>query len=182
MVNVFGWRFSLRQLIHLGDVLTPKITITIPKDFTAESFILEVGAGEVDADTIIAKAGEFTVDAGRLKVDHLVVDEQSTYNVGTGEMVLNDITANNTKIDCGVGNVEVVGTITGKNDITCGIGRIKLDLNGDKDDYSYEIKSGIGNVVIDNHSYHNTNKDINNNSGNDLNLDCGIGNITVEFN
>jgi hypothetical protein len=181
MVDIFGWKFSLKQIIHWGDY-SPDITITIPRDFVAESFILDIGAGEVDADEIHAVDGAFSVDAGRLKIDRLTVNERSTYNVGTGEMILNDIAVNDITVECGIGNVDIYGTITGDNEITCGIGRIKLDLTGDEDDYSYRISAGIGNVVIDNRSYHSIDKSINNDSDNNLKLDCGIGNITVEFN
>jgi hypothetical protein len=181
-LNIFGSKFSLRHLIRWNNDFSPEITITIPNNYEAESFIISVGAGDVYVEAINAKNGDFSVDAGRLIIDELTVKEKSLYNIGTGEMQLKKISAKDITIDCGVGNVVIEGTITGDNDITCGIGRIVLDLTGDEDDYSYEISSGIGNVVINNKSYHNEDKKINNGTENNLELDCGIGNITVEFN
>lgn len=179
MVDVFGWRFSLRQVFQWHNDYNPKITITIPSGFKADLFKLQIGAGEVTADEINAVTGVFSVDAGRLKIDTLNVDDSSTYNVGTGEMELRDITAKDTKIECGVGHVVIDGTIIGDNDISCGVGSIELNLNGSEEDYNYEVEAGIGNIVIDGHSYYDRN--INNDSDNRMKLDCGIGNITVDF-
>lgn len=180
--NIFGFRFSMQRLFSWHENLTPRITITLPSDFKAKDFTLHVGAGAVEVEKIEALTGDLSVDAGRLKINQLKLEEESKYYIGTGEMVLEKVTANNAVIDCGVGNVEIEGRLTGDNEITCGVGRISLKLDGDRDDYDYEISAGIGNVVIDGRSYHNIDRQaINNSADNSLTMDCGIGNITVDF-
>jgi hypothetical protein len=178
-VNLFGWRFSLRQITEWHHDISPHITITLPKDFVADSVTLKVGAGEATAEAINTSKGSFSVDAGRLQIDQIRVTDQSEYNVGAGEMILNNLTAKDVIMDCGIGNIEVDGVITGDNDISCGIGRIRMDINGEEEDYSYDISSDIGDVVINGRSYHD--RTIDHNAENNLNLDCGIGNITIEF-
>ena len=181
-VNVFGMNLSLGHFGTWNGNHSPKITITVPEGFTAESYILKVGAGDVEVAAINAVEGDISVEAGRLSVDQLSILNKSQYNVGAGEMVLNDVSVNDITLDCGVGNIVIDGIITGDNDISCGIGKVELDLDGDESDYSYSISSGIGNVVIDGESYHNIDRRIDNSTGNNLKLDCGIGNITVDFN
>ncbi len=179
MVDIFGWRFSLRQVINWHDNYSPKITITLPKGFIADTIKFKTGAGEVTAQAINAISGDFEVDAGMLKIDQITIEDDSQYNVGAGNMVLENATINDTTIECGLGQIVIDGTITGDNDITCGIGNIDLSLDGQEKDYSYEISADIGNVTINDRNYHH--ESINNNSDNNLYLDCGIGHIGVDF-
>lgn len=180
--NIFGIHLSLGQITNWDGDFTPEITITIPRGFTAGDYNLIVGAGNVEADAIRALNGNFEVQAGRLYIKELNMSEKSTYNVGAGEMVLQDVTIHDITLDCGVGNVQIAGLVTGDNEISCGVGKVELDIEGSGDDYSYDISAGIGNVEIDGNSYHDLDKRIDNGSGNNLTLDCGIGNITVDFN
>ena len=119
--------------------------------------------------------------AGYLCIDRLEIRKESEYNVGAGSLVIKDITATDSHFDCGVGNVEIYGTLTGDNKLSCGVGRIKLELTGKEEDYSYDLSARLGNVVINNRSYHNINKSINNNTENRLMIDCGIGGIEINF-
>jgi hypothetical protein len=182
--NVFGMRFSLRQMIRWNDDFTPRITITIPEDFVAENISINIGAGSVQAEEIQAENGNFEVDAGRLEINHLIVNEKSGYNVGAGEMILKNIEVNDITVDCGVGDVVIDGMITGDNKIECGVGEVELNVIGEEEDYSYEVNSGIGNVTINNNSFNNMSNHIikNDEADNYFYLDCGIGNIIVEFN
>jgi hypothetical protein len=182
--HVFGLRFPAKQMLRWNDNLVPRITITIPEDFVAKNFNLNINAGSVTAEAIQAENGDFKVDAGKLEINRLVINGKSQYNVGAGEMRLNDIEVNDISVDCGVGNIEIDGTIKGDNNIKCGIGEVDLNLSGDEEDYSYEVNSGIGNVSINDDRYHNLSNHIIDNEGADnyFYLDCGIGNIIVEFN
>lgn len=182
LVKVFGWNFSLGNIFDWDEDNSRRITITIPKDFMAEAYTLNIGAGEVNVETIYAKEGDFSVGAGMLNINKMIVNNKSKYEVGAGSMRIDDFTATDAIIDCGIGSIIINGELKGDNVIKCGIGRIKLDLNGTEDDFSYELESGLGNVVIDGRSYHSMNKSINNNTDNRLVLDCGIGSIDVDFN
>jgi hypothetical protein len=181
-ISLFGLRVSVRQLFRWNDDMIPKITITIPKGFVAEEFNLDIDAGEVKVDTIQAKGGSIIVDAGSLEIQNLTMLGESEYHVGAGEMILKNLIAQDIALDCGVGSIKLQGSLDGYNKISCGIGEVKLDLVGSENDYSYDISSGIGQVDIGGRSYHNIDKSINNNSGKHLELDCGIGEISVDFN
>ncbi len=180
------WRIEEQGRYDIGfwnNRRAPKITITIPEDFTADYFNLVVNAGDVEVDKIVAAEGEFNVSAGRLAIDELNITNESSYTVGAGQIQLNNVAANNITANCGVGELVIKGTITGDNDITCSIGKIDMDLSGEENDYSYDVNVSIGNVTIGRESYHNvTNKIINNsNAANNFSLNCEIGNITVDF-
>lgn len=179
IIDLFGWRFSMGQVFNWDEDYSPKITITIPQNFVAETYKLKVGAGEADVSNINAKEGDLNVGAGKLKIDELSINGTSKYEVGTGEMEIKNFTADDTKIKCGIGHISIDGTIMGDNNINCGIGSIELNLQGSEDDYSYDVNGGIGSVRIDGQNYHDYHR--NNEVENNLNMDCGIGSITVEF-
>lgn len=181
-IQLFGSRFQLKGLFGWREENIPQITITIPKDFVAGTFRLDISAGEVEANTIHATTGDFNVDAGRLSVNELNLTNSSKYRVGAGEMVLKNVNLKDIDLECGVGRIEVEGTVLGDNSIETGVGDVSLLLNGDKNDYNYKFDVGIGDIEIDGYSHHRFDNIENNATDNQLNLQCGIGKITVDFN
>jgi hypothetical protein len=183
-MDFLGIHFPIRQFSHWGKTVSPSVIITVPKNFVAKDMKLNIGAGLAEADIIQAETGSFSVDAGRLKIDQLVISGKSQYHVGAGEMVLSNMEVRDIAVDCGVGNIDMSGNILGDNEISCGVGRVILKLSGSREDYSYVVDAGIGNVIIDKDSYHNINgkRIMNKVADNYFSLDCGIGNITVKFN
>ena len=179
--NVFGINISFGNIGRWNRQYNPKIVVTVPEGFQAETYNIDVGAGDVQIDSINAKEGDISVDAGKLTVDHVKIDNESKYSVGAGKMELGDVELKNVSLDCGVGEITVSGVMLGDNDISCDVGHIELSLKGDSKDYSYDVSSDIGDVSIDGKRYHNEIQTVDNETGNSLNLDCGIGKITVDF-
>lgn len=52
----------------------------------------------------------------------------------------------------GVGETDITAKLTGTNKIDTGIGNLKLQLLGDKQDYKFNISKGIGEVKIEDKS------------------------------
>lgn len=171
-ITVFG--------LHIDDS-DKEIVITLPAGFMAEKCKLDIGAGQADVETLSAEEGRLRVGAGDLEIRQLKISGDSEYEVGAGRMTINNISANDSEIECGFGEIKIKGKLTGNNVIKCGIGRIELNLDGDEEDYSYKLKSVLGDVVINDRSYSHVNKDIDNNADNLLEIECGIGNIHVDF-
>lgn len=144
-----------------------EITVSYPENVRFKETSIDVAAGTVtmcdefrtdDLDVSVA-AGEFT-NAGKISVVN-----DTTITVGTGNVELSELDIYNLEVDCGIGNVD-------------------LDILGKEADYNYEISCSAGNVDIGGSSYSGVghNKNITNpNARRDMNLDCGVGNITVNF-
>lgn len=179
MIEVLGLRFSLRQIFNWDRYYSPTITITIPRGFSADTCRIRVGAGEVSVEAIDAREGEFAVDAGVLRIRELTITDKSSYEVGTGEMIISNLTANETRVKCGIGYIKFNGILNGFNDIECGIGRVDLNLEGSREDYSYDVSAAIGSVRIDGRHYYRL--DRNKNSENEFRLHCKIGSISIDF-
>lgn len=181
-INIFGNSFQLKGFFGWRKENVPKIKITIPKDFVAGHFRLDISTGEVEAEAIHAITGDFNVDAGRLTVDELNISNSSKYRVGAGEMVLKNVDLKDIDMECGIGNIKIEGTVLGDNFIETGLGDVGLLLNGDKSDYNYKFDVGIGDIEIDGYSHRRFDNIENDKTENQLNLECGIGKITVDFN
>lgn len=181
-IEIFGFNISPENF-SFGYDNSPKLTVTVPKDFVSKEFNLDLGAGVIQAEAIRTVDGKFTVGAGALKIDDLIVTGKSEYSVGAGEMEMNQIEASNIELSCGIGNVNMTGTITGNSKVSCGIGNIEMNLEGNAEDYSYQVDCGIGSVKINEESYHGIVKQsINSNANDGFSLDCGIGKISLKIN
>jgi hypothetical protein len=169
----YGWRR-----------FAPEIRITIPEDFEASDFNLVVSAGDVTVEEIMAQKGYLEVSAGRISIDKLQIKESSEYHIGAGQIKIKNADIKDIEVECSVGSVVIEGTVTGDNDITCDIGSVKFELDGEEEDYSYDVNVDIGNIKINHKNYHNLSDKVykHNGADNKLSLNCNIGNITVDFN
>lgn len=79
----------------------------------------------------------------------------------------------------GVGKFEITSVITGNSKINAGIGNLELNIQGNKENYTIKADKGIGSIKIDG-------KEIADNvtygdGENTIKIDGGIGKINIEF-
>lgn len=128
--------------------------------------------GEVDIDVEVG-----TVYIEDIRANHLFV------NVDAGEAVIDRFKADDVDFECGAGRIEAYGNADRELDTSCGAGEIELSINGKKEDYNYEIECGVGEVIIGNeaHSGIGSTDRYSYGASKEMNIECGIGSITVEF-
>lgn len=143
------------------------ITVSYPKDLRFKDTSIGVAAGTVtmcdefrtdDLDVSVG-AGEFT-NTGKISVANDI-----SVAVGTGNVEISELDVYDLEVDCGIGNVD-------------------LDILGKEADYNYEISCAAGNVDVGDSSYSGIGHDksiTNPNAKGDMELNCGVGNITVTF-
>ncbi len=162
---------------------SPDIVITIPEDASFEQMDVYLAAGRMDADKLTAREMHLEVDAGSLKVFHLVAEDNLTVENGAGEVKLYDAAAANLTVNQGVGAIDITGAITGKNTIKGGIGEIKLTLtNRERVDFNYKVTGGLGEVEIGDMVLHgdSTNMSYDRDSADYFEIDCGIGHVEID--
>ncbi len=179
--DLFGYKIPIS--FGIGVYRSPSIRITVPKGFHSENIKVFIDAGRLKAKNLSSDKGSFTVKAGSLEIDGIVIEEESTYFVDAGNINLKGADIKNIKVGCDVGAVFIEGAVTGDNEIGCEVGIIRLDLEDNMDFYSFDIDSDLGNVIINNRTYNN--KRIKNNSTRNkgsflINVD--VGNVTMDFN
>jgi hypothetical protein len=179
-ISVFGFKISSS---NSHPFKAADIKLTVPEDYVFENLDIILDAGTIKADNLSAQNADISVGAGSLKIDELTAGNKSSYSIDTGELIINDLYARDTNMNCGVGNLRASGVITGDNYVTCGIGNVDLDMDGDEEDYNYSIDCGIGTVIINSNTYSGVNSKTkkNNNAENSFTLDCGIGKISLNI-
>ena len=147
-----------------GVRFVPRVLITVPTYTELNKFTLKMGAGDFKSKDVDIKcsAGSITVGAGSVRIA----------NVKGGEL----------DFRCGMGTLEYKGSVTGNSDIDCGMGSLKLSLDGNEEDYSYDLKLGIGDFKI--------NKDkrggfyqsvMNGRKKNHFSVNCGMGSVNIKI-
>lgn len=161
-----------------------EITIYLPAQMTFEEICVNVGGGELDAEELRAKAVIVNVGAGEANIEEIVA-EQLDANVGAGEITVEDSeVAQDVNANVGMGEMTFVGTINGNADLRCGMGELEVQINGQVfEDYNYKLSCAAGNIVLGDMSYSGAgiNKRIDNGSDKTLDVDCGMGNVCIEF-
>lgn len=151
----------------IGRTQDREITVNYPKDLRFKEASIEVAAGTVtmcddfqtDELEVSVGAGEFT-NTGKISVANDI-----SVAVGTGNVEISELDMHDLEVDCGIGNVD-------------------LDILGKEADYNYEISCAAGNVDIGDSSYSGIGHDkniTNPNARGEMELNCGVGNITVTF-
>ena len=161
---------------------SPDITITIPQDSSFEQMDIYLAAGLMNVDELTAQEMCLEVDAGSLKVVHLVAEDFLTVKNGAGEIKLYDTIASDLTVEQGVGAIDITGDITGKNTIKGGIGEIKLSLtNRPSVNFNYKVTGGLGEVEIGNRSISGSAENFSfDDTADYFEVDCGIGRVEID--
>lgn len=140
---------------------TGMITIEIPEYLQEAS--LSIGAGMMNVEEICAGELEIQVGAGTVNVDHFEASEM--------------------ELTCGVGEAVIAGDASQKAKVECGIGSVTYYAAGSQSDYDYKLECGIGSLDVGENSYSGLahEQSISNGTGREMEIECGLGNVTVTF-
>ncbi len=156
-----------------------RVTVYLPKDFTAKDVKLDTGAGNVEieglrTDRLSLSAGAGNIDGSNITAGKVKVDG------GVGNMDFENVSFSDSDFDCGVGNVSVEGTILGENKFDCGVGDVRLELSGDVNAYGIKVDAGVGNIRLNGEKISDEYRN-NTNAANSIDIDGGVGNVTIEI-
>lgn len=109
--------------------------------------------------------------------------EEVSLDTGVGDCQVTGISTSRLEIDTGVGVIAFAGTVTREVELDTGVGDVTLNLTGKETDYNYTIDFGVGAIQIGNTSYSglSRNKTVDNQASRHMDLDCGVGNVTITF-
>lgn len=154
---------SNKKIKRIKNIGKGTITVTLPKDMELEKAELDLKAGELRAEQILAKDLEV--------------------NAGAGEVNILEFAAEKAEFKCGAGSITATGDAKKKIEADCGVGEINLKIKGKQKDYNYDLDCGIGEIRCgdDSFSGFGREKSIDNGADKKMNIDCGIGSINVAF-
>lgn len=158
---VIKTRKKANGIVHADGI--GKIYINVPENYVFEEVELDLLAGSLHVESINAQ--EFSVD------------------VGAGEASIDHFTAETADFQCGTGSIMTAGSIEEDVEIECGIGQITFTVQGKQSDYNYEVACGIGEVTCGDTTYSGigSKREVDNHVLKEMNIDCGIGNVIVNF-
>ena len=118
-----------------------------------------------------------------VEIPHDAVFKNAEFEIGAGEIIVEHMSVQKCDASVGVGNFEYHGSILKHGDVECGMGNVELYLEGNEEDYNYEIDCGVGNIDIGDYSIGGvaTERTINNHADRLLEIECGMGNVTIDF-
>lgn len=158
------------------------VTIEIPKGIKFEDVDMQIGAGELRCENIVADHLKMELGAGTIDVESYS-SKESVISVGAGEIIVEKGISEDMDIDVGMGSFSFHGAVNGDLDVDCGMGNVQMWLDNAETDFDYQVDCGMGNITVGNQSYGGvaTDRDIDNDADYKCDLDCGMGNIEIHF-
>lgn len=138
------------------------IIITIP-DVILKEVKLELGAGKLNVDSVRA--------------------EELKLEVGAGTAEFTNSFAEEAKLECGMGELNYQGALGDDSSIECGMGEAKVVLTGKEEDYEYELKCGMGEIVLNGTEHTSVDRKIDSTTKDapKIKIECGMGRVELLF-
>lgn len=162
--------------------LNGSITLYVPAGYYFENTSLDLGAGSLTVAELQTDALEANVGAGKMAFEKLAAD-QVTLDCGAGQITVGDLNSRITEVSVGMGSVRLTGDVTERLTGDCSMGELKVTLAGVQTDFNYDLSCGMGEMKVGDDSYSGmaNEKQINNQAAKDMELDCAMGSVVVEF-
>ena len=155
------------------------LVVYIPENLEFEKVKINAGAGKIQIENINTKNLYLELGAGETTIEKLSVTDDCKIESGAGKVSILSGNMNELNLDMGVGKFEVTSAITGNSKINAGIGNLELNIQGKKENYTIKADKGIGSIKIDGKE---VSDDVTYGDGeNTIKIDGGIGSIKVDF-
>lgn len=157
-------------------------TLYVPAGATFSDVDVNLGAGEMKLDGLQAYEMKIELGAGQIVAEDLSA-ESIEISVGAGDIDLQGALLGEVKIEVGAGNCFIEGCVTEDIKAECAMGNITMQLEGEEEDFDYELDCVSGNLKIDDTEYSGlaSSREVDNNAIKKMDLQCAMGNIEVEF-
>lgn len=159
------------------------IRLEVPKDFRFDNIELELGAGMIKADSLLASNHiNMEIGAGELTAKSLSADTLSV-DIGAGNVELENASIKNSDLEIGLGNMTCSGLITGNLTAECGMGNLSLYLNDDYENHNYKVDLAMGSMTLNQKDFHGFiyTDYIQHGVSSTYTLECGMGNMSILF-
>lgn len=167
----------IREDSHIADLEGSTLTLYIPDDQTFEEVDIVTGAGVIRTEALTCRELDLQLGAGKAELSDLTVTGDADISGGAGQFIIHSGAVHNLDFDMGVGEAEITAELTGDIEVSAGVGALRMNVQGSREDYTIRTERGLGRIVIDG-------SDDFANSGNGqhrMDLEGGIGDIQVEF-
>ena len=163
-----------------NDNISSNLIICIPEDMIAiDETKIQTGAGKINIEKLNTQSLYLELGAGDVYIENVIATGETKIDGGVGKTELKYCEINNLKANLGMGEFTFSGKLTGKSKIDSGVGAINIDLIDNKNNYKIDVSKGLGNVTLDGQKL-----EVDRVYGigeNYLDIDGGIGEIKIDF-
>lgn len=141
---------------------------------------LSCDVGNTEINKCKINESNLSTDTGNMELQGIEASKVEAYG-NLGNITIHDSNVSDSlKADNDLGNIEVSGKIYGEIYIGADLGSIELYIDEEKSKYNYSVNCDLGGVEIDG-KRQSKDLEVDNNSKNNINLDCNSGNIELNF-
>lgn len=158
------------------------VILYLPKDYEFDKVEIDMGAGELEFDSLNAREASLEVGAGRIALDSVKVQELKA-DVGAGQIELKDMAVGTLDVEVGMGEFAAWGAVSGDGKVECSMGNVEIELDGRKEDFNYRLEGAMGSIQLGQESLGGfaQEKSIDNGAAKSMRIECSMGNITLRF-
>ena len=130
-----------------------------------------------------AKKAVMKLTAGNVLVSGLSADNTKV-EVGMGKCEIKNMYSQRLDMKCGMGDIVGSCSMNGDVNVDCGMGNVTLTLTNSADNFNMSATAGMGCVDIGGTKIHGAGSKLDNNIGasHNINVKCGMGNVKIGFN
>lgn len=155
-----------------------QIILYMPANMLWDSVKIEAGTGEISIEELATRNFDFDMGAGKVVIKELNVSNKSEIDGGAGKIEILSGAMNNLKLDTGVGEFTLNAKLTGRNDVSAGVGKINFNLIDGTENYKIKVNKGIGSITID--GKETTDGNEYGNGETYIDIDGGVGAIEIK--
>lgn len=173
---------SVRPANLAEEIKNSHIVIYLPEDCSMNMISVSLGAGQLQLGDMTVDNMQASIGAGQLLMEDMDIGYLEV-SLGAGELRADDVTVQTLSASIGAGNMEFDGAINESASISCSMGNVSMKLEGEKQDFNYQLSCVAGNMDIDGDSFAGAVMDrtIDNGAAKYMDIDCSMGNVEVDF-
>ena len=174
---------SVRPANLMDEIKNSTITLYLPSEnHVLQQLEVSLGAGQLQLENMTVDNMQASIGAGQLLMEDMDIGWLEV-SLGAGELRADDVTVQTLSASIGAGNMEFSGAIDVGADISCSMGNVSMELEGEKQDFNYELSCVAGNMEIGGDSFSGAvmDRSIDNGAAKYMDIDCSMGNVEVDF-
>lgn len=161
-----------------------RISIVIPETVQIEETEISLGAGYMELND--GKFGKVEIELGAGEVDsNNIYAEKLNVYVGAGAAYFYNAEVGELDVNNSLGETVFEGKINGDADLECSMGSIEIVVEGNEEDFNYDLEAAAGSVEIGKNTKGvnvlGAERSINNGADKNMSAECAMGNISVSF-
>lgn len=156
-----------------------ELIVYVPENIQFDKVNINTGVGKVNIEILNTKVLKMDLGAGETSIQNINITESAKIDTGAGKVNIKEAKINDLRCDLGIGATEISAKLLENTRIGTGVGSLKLDVLGKKEEYETKVNKGLGNVTIDEEKI--SDNEVVGNGENKIDIDGGVGEIKINF-